>query len=179
MLQRRERWWARLHGLHAWRSTQTVPLVHYRQGDMVLSEYASLHWTLGRLWTLQKWIRDHCPKLAEEAGHKQRTYGTTLWLWQIRLLMASHRLQTIWNEHPQPEETSCPGMGRQKSMWIRCQGSRSVLVALTGGAGFDKILNVPVNVWPPHYYEQRPSSGSYQSGCNTQTVADKVVDGIS
>ena len=38
---------------------------------------------------------------------------TTLWLWQMRLLMASHRLQATWNEHPQPEETSCPGMGRQ------------------------------------------------------------------
>ena len=27
--------------------------------------------------------------------------------------MAAHRLQAIWNEHPQSEETSCPGMGRQ------------------------------------------------------------------
>ena len=23
-------------------------------------------------------------------------------------------------------------------------------MAMTGWAGFDKILNVPVNVWPPH-----------------------------
>ena len=48
------------------------------------------------------------------------------------------------------------------------------MVALTGGAGFDKILNVPINVWPPHYYEQRPSSGSYQSGYGATPVGKAV-----